>query len=118
MSALTSPKTYGLLAAVHAVDAVGCAIEVPFIMKSLDDVDVPVRMRPLFPVVKAAAAIGLASIVRFPGLARLTTVMLTLYYILAVGAHIRVGNRFKAIPAASFLALFAVMMVEGTGQGK
>jgi hypothetical protein len=115
MSVLSSPKTYGVLAALHAVDAVGCAIEIPFIMKSLDDVDVPVSLRPLFPVVKALAAIGLASIIRFPSLARLTTVMLTLYYVLAVGAHIRVGNRFKAIPAASFLALFAVMAVEGAG---
>lgn len=118
MSVLTSPKTYGVLAAFHAVDAIGCAIEIPFIMKSLDDVDVPVRMRPVFPVVKAAAAVGLASIIRFPGLARLTAGMLTLYYVLAVGAHIRVGNRLKAVPAASFLALFAVMTVEGTGTHK
>jgi hypothetical protein len=112
MSVLTSPKTYGVLAALHAVDAVGCAVQMPFIMKSLDDVGVPVNIRPVFPVVKAAAAVGLASGTRFPSLARLTTAMLTLYYALAVGAHIRVGNRFKAVPAASFLALFAVMMVK------
>lgn len=114
MSVLTSPKTYGVLAALHAVDAVGCAVQMPFIMKSLDDVGVPVNIRPVFPVVKAAAAVGLASVTRFPSLARLTTAMLTLYYALAVGAHIRVGNKnFKAIPAASFLALFAVMMAKG-----
>lgn len=99
---------------MHAVDAVGCAVQMPFIMKSLDDVGVPVNIRPVFPVVKAAAAVGLASVTRFPSLARLTTAMLTLYYALAVGAHIRVGNKnFKAIPAASFLALFAVMMAKG-----
>jgi DoxX-like family len=114
MSLLTSPKTYGVLAALHAVDAVGCAVEMPFIMKSLDDVGVPVNIRPVFPVVKNAAAVGLVSVARFPSLARLTTAMLTLYYALAVGAHIRVGNKnYKAIPAASFLALFAVMMVKG-----
>jgi hypothetical protein len=114
MSVVTSPKTYAVLAALHAVDAVGCAVQMPFIMKSLDDVGVPVNIRPVFPVVKAAAAVGLASVTRFPSLARLTTAMLTLYFALAVGAHIRVGNKnFKAIPAASFLALFAVMTAKG-----
>ena len=67
-----------------------------------------------FPQVKAAAAIGLLSVTRFPALARLTTAMLTLYFVLAVGAHIRARDKVvNAIPAASFLATFAVMTVKG-----
>jgi hypothetical protein len=114
MSALTSPKTYAALAAFHAVDAVGCAVQVAPIKKVLDDLGVPENVRPVLPVVKAAAAVGLLSVTRFPALARLTTAMLTLYFVLAVGAHIRARDKVvNTIPAASFLATFAVMTVQG-----
>src|ERR1700753_725911 len=104
MSALTSPKTYAALAAFHAVDAVACAAQVAPIKKALDTVQCPENVRPVLPVVKAAAAVGLLSVTRFPGLARLTTAMLTLYFTLAVGAHIRVRDTVvNALPAASFL---------------
>lgn len=85
MSGLTSPKTYAVLAALQAGDAVACAIPLPPIARLLDDLDVPVSVRPVLPVVTAASAVGLLSVTRFPALARLTTAMLTLYFILAVG---------------------------------
>jgi hypothetical protein len=114
MSVLTSPKTYAALAAFQAGDAVACAIPVAPIAKILDDLGVPEAVRPVLPVVKAASAIGLLSVTRFPGLARLTTAMLTLYFVVAVGAHIRARDKVvNAIPAASFLATFAVMTVKG-----
>ena len=114
MSVLTSPKTYAGLAAFHAFDAVACAVQAPFVKKALDDVGVPEHIRPVFPVVKAAAAVGLASVTRFPALARLTTALLTLYFVLAVGAHIRVRDKVaNIVPAASFLALFAAMTAKG-----
>jgi DoxX-like family len=117
MSVLGSPKTYAALAAFHAVDAVGCAVQVAPIKKILDDLDIPEDIRPVFPVVKGAAAIGLASVTRFPALARLTTVMLTLYFILAVGAHVRAKDKIvNTIPAATFLATFALMSVKGPDQ--
>lgn len=87
MSGLTSPKTYAVLAALQAGDAVACAIPLPPIARLLDDLDVPVSVRPVLPVVTAASAVGLLSVTRFPALARLTTAMLTLYFILAVGAN-------------------------------
>ncbi|MEY8016733.1 DoxX family protein [Mycobacterium servetii] len=114
MSVLTSPKTYAALAAFHAGDAVACAIPVAPIKKILDDLDVPESVRPVLPVVKAAAAIGLLSVSRFPALARLTTAMLTLYFVLAVGAHIRARDKIvNTLPAAAFLTTFAVMTVKG-----
>src|SRR5262249_47872658 len=104
MSALTSPKTYAALAAFHAVDAVACAIPLAPIRKTLDDVGLPDNVRPVLPAVKAAAAVGLLSVNRFPALARLTTAMLTLYFTLAVGAHLRARDKIvNALPAASFL---------------
>jgi hypothetical protein len=114
MGALTSPKTYAALAVFHAVDAVACGVQVAPIKKTLNNLGVPDDIRPVLPVVKAAAAIGLLSVTRFPALARLTTAMLTLYFVLAVGAHIRARDKIvNALPAASFLATFAVMTVKG-----
>jgi len=114
MTVLTSPKTYAALGAFHAADAVACAVQVAPIKKVLDDVGVPENIRPVLPVVKAAAAIGLLSVTWFPALARLTTAMLTLYFILAVGSHVRAHDKpVNAIPAATFLALFAAMTAKG-----
>ncbi len=114
MSVLTSPKTYVALAVFHAGDAVACAIPAPPIKKILDDLGVPEGVRPVFPVVKAAAAVGLLSVRWFPGLARLTTAMLTVYFVLAVGAHVRARDKIvNALPAASFLVTFAAMTAKG-----
>ncbi|MGH3562154.1 MAG: DoxX family protein [Mycobacterium sp.] len=118
MSALTSRRTYAALAAFQAGDAVACAIPVPYIAKSLDTLGVPSGIRWVLPVVKTAAAVGLLSVFRLPGLARLTTAMLTLYFVLAVGAHARVRDRvINTIPAASLLVTFAAMTVKGPDSG-
>lgn len=114
MSAVNSSKTYAALAAFHAGDAVACAIPIPYIAKTFDVLEVPPEIRRALPVIKTAAAVGLASVKRFPRLARLTTAMLTLYFVLAVAAHIRAHDRIvNIIPAASFLATFAAMTVKG-----
>ena len=61
-----------------------------------------------------AVAVGLLSVVRFPALARLTTFMLTVYFVLAVGSHLRARDFSPNLIAASaFLALFGTMTVEG-----
>ncbi len=111
---MTSTRTYVTLAVFQAGDAVACAIPLPVLTKVLDDLRVPLEVRPVLPIVKAASVMGLLSVTRFPALARLTTALLTVYFVLAVGAHVRVRDRwFKAIPAASFLATYAVLTVQG-----
>jgi len=118
VSALTSPKTYAALAAFQAVDAVACAIPVQPVAKSLDTLGVPQEIRWVLTASKAASVIGLLSASRIPALARLTTAMLTLYFVLAVGAHIRVHDRIvNALPAASFLATYAALTWKGPDQG-
>ena len=114
MSALTSPKTYAALAAFQAGDAVACAIPLPPIAKALDQYGVPDNIRWILPVAKAASVIGLLSASRVPALARLTTAMLTLYFLLAVGAHIRVRDRIvNTLPAASFLVTYGLLTAKG-----
>jgi len=118
VSTFTSPKTYAALAAFQAGDAVACAIPLPQITKALDQYGVPPNIRWILPVAKAASVVGLLSASRFPALARLTTAMLTLYFVLAVGAHIRVRDRIvNTLPAASFLATYTVLTVKGPGGG-
>lgn len=117
MSTLTSPKTYAALAAFQAGDAVACAIPIPPIAKTLDTLDVPQNIRWLLPACKAASVIGLLSASRIPMLARLTTALLTVYFVLAVGAHLRAHDRLvNALPAASFLATYALLTAKGPGR--
>lgn len=118
MSTWAPPKTYAALAAIQAADAVACAIPIAPIVKSLDTLGVPQEIRWILPVAKAASTIGLLSAGRIPALARLTTAMLTLYFVLAVGAHIRVRDRIvNAVPAASFLVTYAALTVKGPDRG-
>jgi hypothetical protein len=114
VSPLTDTRTYALLAVVQAGDAAACAAHLAPIEKALDDVGLPVELRPILPVVKAASAIGLLSVFRFPALARLTTVMLTVYFALAVGSHVRARDWGPGIVASSsLLALYGSMAAKG-----
>jgi hypothetical protein len=118
MSAVNSPKTYAALATFQAADAVACAIPLSIIAKTLDALGVPQNIRWLLPASKAASVVGLLAASRIPALARLTTAMLTLYFALAVGAHLRARDRIvNAVPAASFLATYAVLTVKGPKAG-
>ncbi|MBS9534085.1 hypothetical protein KIH27_10865 [Mycobacterium sp. M1] len=122
MGALTSPKTYVGLAVFHAVDAVLCAIPIPQVEELLEALQLSDRKPPMgwvLAAVKTAAAVGLGSVHRAPGLARLTTAMLTLYFTIAVGLHIREWRhgtpltRLIGLTAVGFLAACAVMTVRG-----
>ena len=114
MNALTSPKTYAVLGAVQVGDAVACAVPIAPIEKAFDDVGLAPELRPIIPFVKVASAIGLLSVYRFPALARLTTFMLTVYFVLAVGFHLKARDFSPGLVAASsFLALYAAMTAQG-----
>jgi hypothetical protein len=114
MSVLTAKRTYAVLAAVQAGDAVVCAISIPPITRVFDDLGVPTNLRRIIPPVKAASAVGLLSVYRFPGLARLTTFMLTVYFVLAVSFHVKAKDWSPALVAAlSFLGLYGTMTVKG-----
>ncbi len=114
---VTSPKTYYAMGAFMAFDAVIYAIPLRLVTEGLDAVNFPRRYRWIFPPIKTAAAIGLFSVTRFPALARLTTVMLTIYFALAVGSHIRARDLSSgAVSATTLLATFASMAAKGPQQ--
>jgi DoxX-like family len=111
---MPSPRTYDAMAAYLAVSAVADAIPLPFIAGVLDTIDFPPRYRWIFPPIKAAAAIGLLSVRWAPWLARLTTAMLTLYFVLAVAFHGKARDlSLAAVAAGAFAAIFAAMTVKG-----
>lgn len=114
MSALTSQRTYAALAAFHVADAAASIGPIAPIKKALDDVELAEELRPVLPAVHAAAAVGLLSVYRFPALARFTTFMLTIYFVLAVGSHVRVRDWSpNLVAASSLLALYGAMTVKG-----
>jgi hypothetical protein len=114
VAVLTSGRTYTALGAFMAFDAVITAIPIAFVTEGLDKVEFPVRYRWIFPPIKAASAVGLLAARRFPRLGRVTTAMLTLYFALAVGAHLRSRDIGTSLGAAgAFLATFAAMTFLG-----
>jgi hypothetical protein len=114
VSALTARPTYAALAAFLAGDAVASAIPLPYVAANMDAMRIPPRVRWAVPLAKAATALGLASVFRFPGVARATTAALTLYFAGALGIHLRVRNRVaNTVPAVLLAAVFAAMTVQG-----
>ncbi|HZA11403.1 hypothetical protein [Mycobacterium sp.] len=112
---LGSPRAYDASGAYLAASAVADAIPLPFVALVLDDIDFPERYRWIFPPIKATAALGLFSARWFPGLARVTTAMLTLYFVLAVGLHAKAKDLgVAAVAAAGFAVIFAAMTAKGS----
>src|SRR4051794_7843973 len=115
MSRLTSPRTYTLLAVGQFGDAVMCAIPTRTVTDCLDSVEFPKHGRWIFAVIKATSAIGLLSVWRYPAIARLTAFMLTVYFALAVGAHIRVRDFGRnAAAATALLAIYGGLTAKGS----
>jgi DoxX-like protein len=119
MSVLTDRRTYAALAAIQAGDAVACGLQIPPIKKALDDVGLAEELRPVLPIAKGAAAIGLLSVYLFPGLARLTTLMCTVYFVLAVAFHLKARDWSPGLLAATgFLGLYGAMTLKGPNGGE
>lgn len=111
---LAKPKVLAALAAMQVADAAACIGPIKPVKESLETVGLPQRIWWVLPVVKTASAAGLLGGIRWPALGRLTTFMLTVYFTLAVGAHIRAHDKVvNALPAASLLSLFALLTAKG-----
>ncbi|WP_078312008.1 MULTISPECIES: DoxX family protein [unclassified Mycobacterium] len=116
---LANPKVLSALAVIQAADAAVCVRPMRPIKESLEKVGLPQRIWWVLPVVKLASAAGLIGGIRWAALGRLTTFMLTIYFTLAVGAHIRVRDKvLHALPAASLLVWFAVLAGKGFEERK
>ena len=114
-----SPRVLAALALAQGLDAAICVQPIPYVAKCLDDVHYPPRRRWIFPVIKAASALGLLGGTRSPGLARLTLVLLTVYFALAVGAHVRVRDfGLNAAAASTLLLTYGALAARTIGAGR
>lgn len=114
MSAVTSPRVYTALAVMQAGDAVGTAIPVPLVAAALKGVGFPLEKRWILVAAKGLSALGLASASRYPVLARLTTLLLTVYFVLAVGSHVRAKDYgINFLSATSLLGVYATLAALG-----
>jgi len=102
-----------LLAVVCAGDAVLCLRPVPFIADCFETVRFPRRFWWSMPVIKFAAAAGLGAGLVVPWLGPLTTSCLVVYFLFAIGAHVRVRDfgRVLFVNATGMLLLCVVVLV-------
>ncbi|GAB3256771.1 DoxX family protein [Arthrobacter pigmenti] len=77
------------LALIQVIDAAMCLGPVAFIRDCFNDVQFPRKWWWTMPVIKLAAAGGLTAGIWIPGLGLLTGSALILYFIIAIGMHIR-----------------------------
>jgi uncharacterized BrkB/YihY/UPF0761 family membrane protein len=111
---ITSPRTYDALGVYMAASVVADAKPAAFVTHSLDAVNFPREYRWIFAPIKGAAALGLFSARWFPGLARLTTAMATLYFVLAVAFHVKARDISpSAVAAAAFAVIFGAVTAKG-----
>jgi len=92
------------LIAVQLGDAVFNTIPTQWLTDDLDHLGIPQDLRVVFPIVKSASALGLLAGLKWPGLGRVTSRAMVLYFILAMGAHARVKDpAWRFVPAAAML---------------
>lgn len=81
-----------VLALICVGDAIICLRPVAFIAACFERVQLPRRWWPVMPVIKFAAAAGLLAGLWIPYLGLVTSVCLVVYFLLAIGAHVRVRD--------------------------
>jgi hypothetical protein len=98
-----------VLAVISLGDGLMCIRPMPFIAKCFDDVGFPRRYWWIVPPVKLAAALGLVAGVWIPVLGLVTSVALVIYFVIAIGMHIRARDigRTLFINATGMLLLCA-----------
>ena len=78
-----------VLAAIQLVDAAICVKPITPVAACFDDVGFPRRLWWVFTPIKAAAAVGLLVGVWVPEIGLAACIGLVLYFVLAIGAHVR-----------------------------
>lgn len=101
-----------MLAGLQAYDAVTSAVPVAYVKRCLDDVGLPESVRWAIPVAKTASVIGLVGGLRSPALGRATSLGLTTYFVLAVGAHVRAKDFGRNFAAANIMLITVVVITK------
>jgi hypothetical protein len=81
------------------------------VTQRLDAVRLPARVRPALPVLKLAAAAGLIAGRWIDALGAVTVAAITVNFLLAVGAHLRVRDVGRNLFNASVLLVFSAYVL-------
>lgn len=93
------------LVAVQLGDAAFNALAKRWVTDDLEHLGLPTDLRPVFPVIKSASALGLLAGLRWPPLGRVTAGALAVYFVIAMGFHARASDGpARYLPAATMLA--------------
>jgi hypothetical protein len=98
-----------LISLVSIGSAIGDFMKAPQIYASLKSVGVPDWAFPVLGGLKVAGALGLAVGVAVLPLGLAAAICLSLYYLAAVGAHLRAGQGLKAGAVPLVLAIIAAL---------
>jgi hypothetical protein len=91
-------------------DAIACIGPIDVIRKGLDAVNCPPRIRQLLPFVKFDGAIGLTIGLWEPIIGALTIVALVIYFIVAIGFHVRARDAMANTVPAVVVATFVIVV--------
>lgn len=97
------------LAMTQIADGLFNAVAKNWVLKDLNHLRLPEDLRLAFPVVKAGSAVGLLAGTRFRRLGRLTSGLLVVYFVLALAAHLRVGDPPRRCVAALAMLAWAFL---------
>ena len=97
-------------AAANAFSAVADFLRFDRIRVGMENVGVPVRLLPWLGVPKAVAVVGLVAGLARPWLAVVAAAGLAVFFLLAIGTHVRAGDRMVGLPLV-FLGLAAGVLV-------
>ena len=92
-----------VLAAFQFADAAFSRRPLWFVRQCLEDVRFPRRYWGIFTPIKAAAGAGLLAGLWLPYLGAVTAAAMVVYFVLAVGSHLRVGDIGRNLGSATFL---------------
>lgn len=98
------------LALVLTGSAVGKLTRAQQVVDSMNAVGVPSRMYPVLAACEIAGAIGLIAGIWFVPLGVAAAVGVVLYFLGAVGAHVRKSD-FKGVPPAAALLVFSASVL-------
>ena len=101
-----------VLAVLCTASAIGDFLKLPSVMSAAETVGCPPKLCNILGLIKMLAAVGLivGFAIKVIGIA--AAVGLSIYFVLAVGAHLRVKDHFKGIlPAIVMLAISTATLV-------
>lgn len=99
------------MAAFQFADAAFSRRPLWFVTRCLEDVRFPRRYWGVFTPIKATAGLGLLVGLRVPHIGAVTAAALVVYFVLAVGSHLRVGDIGRNLASATFLLAASVFVL-------